>query len=261
MVRQRMTAVALAGALILAAPPTASAAMAVFDGTLVGKAIEQLKEAKEQLAVQLEQLSKLKEQLSFLSDMTKFINSVSDAIGEIATISLPIPNILQASSQLKSDLRCLTPDGPGWGIKFTDLNLGSICETSSKYRDALFVNQKDLEGEPFSKSEAAWAKVGQRRDALLEDTAVRGLAQGDIQIQQADKLNKAADQLQEDLAKAETLQQREHIIAQAQILQVQAMASQSQMMAQSLKLQSIAEIKKGLSPKKVKDTTGVEDEK
>ena len=32
------------------------------------------------------------------------------------------------------------------------------------------------------------------------------------------------------------------------------------MMAQSLKLQSIAEIKKGLSPKKVKDTTGVEDE-
>ena len=171
-----MTAVALAGALILAAPPTASAAMAVFDGTLVGKAIEQLKEAKEQLAVQLEQLSKLKEQLSFLSDMTKFINSVSDAIGEIATIELPIPNILQASSQIKADLRCLTPDGPGWGIKFSDLNLSSICETSSKYRDALFVNQKDLEGQPFSKSEAAWAKVGQRRDALLEDTAVRGLA-------------------------------------------------------------------------------------
>ena len=255
-----MTAVALAGALILAAPPTASAAMAVFDGTLVGKAIEQLKEAKEQLAVQLEQLSKLKEQLSFLSDMTKFINSVSDAIGEIATIELPIPNILQASSQIKADLRCLTPDGPGWGIKFSDLNLSSICETSSKYRDALFVNQKDLEGQPFSKSEAAWAKVGQRRDALLEDTAVRGLAQGDIQIQQADKLNKAADDLQAQLKKAKTLQERENIIAQIQLLQVQATISQNQMMAQSLKLQSIAEIKKGLSPKKVKDTTGVEDE-
>jgi hypothetical protein len=251
---------ALAGALVLAAPPTASAAMAVFDGTLVGKAIEQIKEAKAQLAAAFEQISVLKEQLSFLSDITGFINDVSDAIGEITTISLPIPNILQASAQLKSDLKCLTPDGPGWGIKFTDLNLASICETSSKYRDALFVNEKDLKGQPFAKSEEAWGKVEQRRDALLEDTAVRGLAQGDIQIQQADKLNKAADDLQAELAKAQTLQQREHIAAQAQILQVQAMASQNQMMAQQLKLLSIAEIKKGLPPNKVKDTTGVEDD-
>lgn len=260
MVRQRLSTVALAGALVLAAPPTASAAMAVFDGTLVGKAIEQIKEAKASLAAELEQLKTLKDQLSFLSDMTKFINDVSDAIGEIATIELPIPNVLQASSQIKADLRCLTPDGPGWGIKFSDLNLASICETSSKYREALFINQKDLEGEPFAKSEAAWAKVGQRRDALLEDTAVRGLAQADIQIQQADKLNKAADQLQADLKKAKTLQERENIIAQIQLLQVHATVSQNQMMAQQLKLQSIAEIKKGLPPQKVKETTGVEEE-
>ncbi|MBN2752325.1 MAG: hypothetical protein JXQ84_06420, partial [Rhodospirillaceae bacterium] len=76
----------------------------------------------------------------------------------------------------------------------------------------------------------------------------------------ASDISKSADQLQEDLNSAATLQQRTHITAQAQILQARAMASQSQMMAQSLKLQAIAEIKKGLSPKKVKDTTGVEDE-
>ena len=253
-------ALLLTTCLSVAVPTPAHADWPTFDSITNSSVMKTLKEAKDQVKAALEQIKLLKDQLSFLSDMTKFINDVSDAIGEIATIDLPIPNVLQASSQIKSDLKCLTPDGPGWGIKFSDLNLASICETSSKYRDALFVNEKDLEGEPFAKSEAAWLKVGQRRDALLEDTAVRALAQGDIQLKQAEKLNKAADELQADLKKAKTLQERENIVAQIQLLQVHATVSQNQMMAQQLKLLSIAEIKKGLPPNKVKETTGVEDD-
>jgi hypothetical protein len=261
MARARLGAVLLVTTcLTVAAPVTANAAMAVFDGTLVGKAIEQIKEAKAQLAAALEQISVLKEQLSFLTDITGFINDVSDAIGEIATIDIPLPDIMQAAAQIKSDIRCLTPDGPGWGIKFSDLNLASICETSSKYREALFIDQDKLKGQAFAKSEAAWARVEERRDALLEDTAVRAIAQSDIQIKQTERLSKTADQLQAQLKRAKTLQERQHIMDELQLLQVRATISQNQMMAQQLKLLSIAEIKKGLPPNKVAATTGVVDE-
>ena len=164
------------------------------------------------------------------------------------------------AAQIKSDMACLMPDGVQWGIEFTEINLASICETSAKYRDALFVNDDELTSEAFVKSEEAWRKVEQRRDALLEDTAVRALAQGDVQMSQAGEINDAADQLQQDLASATTVQDRMHIVAQAQILQGRAVASQNQILAQMLRLQAVAEIKKGLSPTKVKEIAGMEDE-
>lgn len=232
----------------------------VFDSIQNSNVVKTLKEAKEQVKAALEQINLLKDQLNFLNDITSFINDVSQAIGEIATIEIPIPNLLQASSQLKSDFKCLMPDGPGWGIKFADLNLSSICETSSKYREELFVNQDKLKGAAFSESEAAWAKVVEKREALLEDTTVRALAQADVQMKKTEDLGKTADDLQKELAKAKTLQQRQHITAQIQLLQTQAIIAQNQMMAQQLKLSSIAEIKKGLPPNKVQAATGVVDE-
>lgn len=256
MARTRLiTAGIIAGGLFVAVP-VAQAAMATFDASMVAKATEQIKEMKASLATELEQLTKLKEQLGFLNDISDFVNDVSDAIGEVANISLPIPNIQKMAAQIRSDVGCLTPDGLSWGIKFDDLNLASICETSSKYRDALFVNQSKLTSLPFNEQEVARRVASARRNALLADTAIRGLAQADVQIQQADELNSAADSLQSDLAGAKTLQQRAHIQAQAQILQARAMASQNQMMAQMLKLQSAAEIKAGLSADAVLEITG-----
>lgn len=260
MARKRLTiALAVAGLLVLGVP-AAQAAMAVFDSAAVAKAIEQLKELKAQLATEMEQLAELKQQVSFLNEITGFVNDLSDSVGDIISISLPIPNILQMAAQINSDMRCLMPDGMSWGIELSDLNLASICETSSKYRDALFVNDDELSSEAFVKSEEAWAKINERRTALLEDTAVRALAQGDVQLQQASEINEAADQLQDDLAGAKTVQDRLHVTAQAQILHARAMASQNQILAQQLRLMAIAEIKKGLPPSKVKEITGEEDE-
>ncbi len=247
MARTRLTAVvAVAGVLTLAAPPMANAAMAVFDGTLIGKAIEQLNAAKQQLATQLEALKTLKDQLSFITDITKFVGDVSKAIGSVTHITLPIPNILAMSAQIKADARCLMPSGDLWGLTIKDLNLASICDTSSKYRSALFTNQKDLENMPFNEREFQKRVISARRSALLEDSAVRGLGLADVQMNQATQLNQAADQLQGDLDAASTVQDREHIAAQAQILQANAMAQQTQILAQMLKIQSAAEIKKGL---------------
>lgn len=250
--------VAAALAVMPAAP--AYATYPVFDTIQNSNVVKALKEAKDQLKAALEQVKLLKDQLSFLNDITGFLNEVSDAIGEIASIDIPLPDLIQAVSQVKSDMACLMPDGPMWGIRLTDLNLSSICETSSRYRAALFIDEKKLAGQPFSKTEEAWQTVSVRRDALLEDTAVRSLAQGDVQLANSEKLNKTAEKLQAQLKKAKTLQEREHIQAQIQLLQVQASIAQNQIAAQQLKLQGIAEIKKGLPPKTVKDTTGVEAE-
>lgn len=262
MARKNLIAVLMVSTcLTVAAPIPAHAAMAVFDGTLVGKAIEQIREIKAQIAVEFEQLAELKKQLDFLTEISGFMNDVQKAIGELTHISLPIPNILQMQAQIKSDMRCLMPGGDLWGITFTDLNLGSICDTSAKYRDSLFVGDKALRGQAFSKTEAAWRQVEKRREALLEDTVVRSLAQADVQQNQADKISDAADDLQKSLNSAKDVQERLHVTAQAQILQARALAQQNQMIAQQLRLQAAAEVKKGMRPEQVKAVLDNEEEK
>ncbi|CDK99167.1 conserved secreted protein of unknown function [Magnetospirillum gryphiswaldense MSR-1 v2] len=231
---------------LVVAVPMARADYPVFDGTMVGKAIEQIKEMKASVAAELQQLAELKESVMFLNDISKFVNEVSDAIGEITNITLPIPNIMKMQAQIKSDIRCLMPDGMGWGIKFTDLNLASICETSGKYRDALFVNQDKLANLPFNEQKALRHAAAAHRSALLADTSVRSLAQADVQLQQAEKLSDAADDLQANLGQAKTVQERLHVQAQTEILQARAMASQNQLLAQMLKLQAAGQIKAGL---------------
>jgi len=261
MARARLIATLLITTCLVATPVTpALAVQQVFDSVQNSNVVKALKEAKDQLKAALEQIKLLKDQLSFLNDISKFMNEVSDAIGEIATIDIPLPDLVQAAAQIRSDIRCLMPDGTGWGIKFSDLNLASICETSYRYKEVLFVNQKDLEGQPIEVRIEAIKTVNKRRDALLADTAVRGIAQADIQINKSEKLAKTADELQKQLKKADTVQKREHIAAQIQLLQAQAAINQNQMMAQQLKLLSIAEIKKGLPADKVADTTGVTEE-
>jgi len=233
-------------AISLVAVPLARAEYPTIDMTAIKALGEQLKELKASLAAELQQLAQLKESVMFLNDISKFVNEVSSAIGEITHITLPIPNILKMKAQIKSDIRCLMPDGMGWGIKFTDLNLASICETSGKYRDALFVNQDKLANLPFNEQKALRHAAAAHRSALLADTSVRSLAQADVQLQQAEKLPDAADDLQANLGEAKTLQDRLHVQAQTEILQTRAMASQNQLLAQMLKLQAAGQIKAGL---------------
>lgn len=249
-----MAAVTALG-LVIAMPYAAQAAMAVIDGTMVGKAIDQIKEMKAQLATQLEQLTQLKESVAFLNDINKLTGEVSDAIGKITHITLPIPRIDKFGSQIKGDMRCLMPDGIGWGIKFEDMNLGSICDLASTYKKALFVDQDKLAG--MNAYEQLEARDGARgnREALFQDTVVRSLAQSDVQLKQADELNNAADDLQSDLNSASTVQDRLHVQAQAQILQARAAAAQSQVLAQMLKLQAAGQAAAGLSDDAIKAAT------
>jgi len=242
-------------ALIAAAPAARGGGMPVFDGSLLGQAIEQIKSMQEQIQNQLKQLAELKQQVSFLNEISGLMDTVSQSIGSITHITLPIPNLDKIKGQIKSDMRCLMPDGASWGIRFTDLNLGSICDTSTKYRDALFLSRDRLKKLSFTEQEAAGREVSTRRSALLADTSTRALAQADVQMKQADELNSTADSLQSALGNAETVQDRLHVIAQTEIAQTRAIAAQTQILAQMLKLQSAAAIKAGLAPDSVGEIT------
>ncbi|CAA7619328.1 type IV secretion system protein [Magnetospirillum sp. UT-4] len=256
MARPRLTRMVLAVVGLVVAVPAAQATYAVLDSAAVAKAVEQIKELKNQAATQLQQLQELKQQVAFLNDISGFMKEVQDAVGLVANMSLPIPNLERIAAQTKSDMRCLMPDGLKWGIKTEDLNLGSICEASSAYRSALFVDPAATKGMSYADQERLRVQAAGRRTALIEDTTSRALAQADVQMKQADELNSAADQLQSDLAAAKTLQDREHVQAQVQVAGLRASARQLQLLAQMLKLQAAVAIKAGLPADRVKEITG-----
>ncbi|MGE4278215.1 MAG: hypothetical protein AB7G62_01425 [Magnetospirillum sp.] len=215
---------------------------------------KQLQELKKQYQAELDQLQELKQSVAFLDDISGFMDEVKQATGAVGAISLPIPNLERITAQTKSNMRCLMPEtSMKWGIKFEDLNLGSICDTSSKYREALFADDKALEGLTFAEQESLRDAASNNRGALLEDTASRSLAHADVALKQADELNTAADKLQSDLNSAETIQQRDHLNAQIAIAQVRSQAQTNQILAQLLKLQSAVAVMSGLPSDKVKE--------
>lgn len=247
MARARLAAALLAGALLVS-PSPAQAGWPVIDEAALAKFSEQIAQAKKDFANQIEQLTALKEQLSFLTDIRDFINDVSSAIGEIASIVLPITSLDSLTAQLVRDTVCLLPDGISWGISLDDLDLLNICDLSSKYRSALFVDQNTMASSSLADQNAARQEVVGRRDALLADLVSRSLAQGDMQIQQAEKLDKSATELQTEANRAKTLQDRTAVSVQVQIAQLRGQANQNQILAQMLKLHAAIALKAGLSP-------------
>lgn len=245
MAHARLVAVLAAGALLVSAWP-AHATWPVLDEAAVAKMTEQIKQAKKDFANQIEQLEKLKEQVSFLTDIRDFISDVSDAIGEIATIVLPITSIESISAQLVRDTVCLMPDGVSWGIELDDLDLATICDLSSKYRRALFVDKDELGSSTLAEQNAKRQEVAARRDALLADVTSRSLAQGDKQIQQAKEINSTATELQSAANGAKTMQKRLAVSNQIMIAQLRADAERNQILAQMLKLQAAVALKAGL---------------
>lgn len=254
MMRKRRLILSVVAGLTVAT--AAYAEYPVIDTTAIGKAMEQIKELKKQYQAELDQLNELKQSVSFLNDISGFMSEVQDAVGQISNLSLPIPNLQKMAAQTKGNMRCLMPDtSMKWGIKFEDLNLGSICETSSKYRKALFVDPEDIEGLTYAEQEEKRNEVVNRRAALLEDSSARALAQADVQLKQSDELNSSADQLQSDLAAAKTLQERAHVQAQIQVAQLRGQAQQTQLLAQLLKVQTALAISIGLPADKVAEIT------
>lgn len=239
--KRRLTAttagVAVAFSLVLFAPAPANAAMAVFDGTAIGKAIEQIKIAKEQVVNQLEQLKELQKHFEIFSEIKGLMNEVNKTMGEVGSISLPIPNVEKMGNQTRNNLGCLIPKTPAWGIKQDDWDFGSVCNLSKSYQSALFVSPK-AEGTPHERKMMVM-EAEARRMALLEDTVSRALAQADVQVKHSEDEAKAADDLQGALNRAETVQDRLHVVGQINLAQMRQQTATNQLLATIIKLQAV----------------------
>ncbi len=248
MARARVTVAFLLGAAAALTIPRAAADMPTIDLTAVHQLMDELNTLNQQLQTSLQSLN-------VLQSVSGFVGDVRNTLGSVTHLTLPIPNLRNMATQIRGDMQCLMPSGVGWGIKLEDINLGSICDTASQYRGALFVDtlktaaQGLSGGTSFKALDQARQTVEARRNALMSDTVVRSLAQSDVQQQQATNLNNAADDLQSSLDGAQTVQDRLHVLAQIQITQVRAQAAQNQILAQALREEAARDLATGgLSP-------------
>lgn len=258
MAGKRLIAAVMAGSLLLSTT-AAQATWPVLDEAALVKLTEQIKAAKKDFANQIQQLEELKKQLSFLTEIRNFINEVFDAVGEVASIILPITSLQSIAAQLARDTVCLLPDGISWGIQLDDLNLADICELSSRYHKELFASQDDLANATPDQQQAMRQEVEAKRAALLADVASRSLALGDMQLEQVKDLNKTATDMQTQANGAKTLQKRLAVLNQIQIANLRAAAQRNQILAQMLKLQAAVAVRGGLGLDEVKGIVGDED--
>lgn len=224
----------------------AYASYPVIDSAALAKLSEQIAAAKKQL----EQLT---EQSEFLNSISGSINEVNGSIGTLATITLPITSSENLASQLRSNLSCLMPSGLSWGINTDDLDFGSICSTTHKYRKAFFFNPEESKSDPgesknltFDDQDAKRREVQSRRENFLEDWTLRSIAAGDVHLAQAKETANAAQQLQEAAEQAKEIQERLAVSNKIQIALLRATAQQNQILAQMLKLHAAIALKAGL---------------
>jgi hypothetical protein len=225
----------------------ANAAMAVFDGTALGKAIEQIKEMKAATMQRVEMITKAVEQVNILNDVREIHEGVSDAIGEVGRVTLPITSLVNIESQLRKDGACLIPQIPNFGINFDEVNT-SICERTKDYNAAFFTDEKDMEKltpvQQYQKRTQRDLKI----QRFTSDTVSRTLAGADVQKETIEEQGKTADQLQNSLDNAKTEMDRLHVIAQTQIAILRVLNNQTQVLTQTMKLQGTIALTIGVNP-------------
>ena len=245
---------------LLALMIPAQAQMAVIDTAAIGKWSEQINKMTEQTEIG-------SEQLDGINDISLTAKDTVDAIGKAGEISLPIINAAKLGSQVRKDAMCLMPDLEGLlpDLSFDDLNWSGICSAVPSYRGSLFIDPADtaeteggdaaLSGEELR---VRRREINERRQTLLEDSVVKGLAGGDIANQSSEELVNASDELQQNVSGAKTQNDRLATIAQGQVLIVRAIGQQNQILAQLLKLHSLIALKSGLPVESIVPVPGTE---
>ena len=212
---------------ILAIAPAAWATMAVVDAPAIAKLTKQLTEMQKQLDV--------------MTEMSKRLQGQIDAVGRAGRVTVALPNAARLGGALRRDLRCLAPDLSRLmpNVEFEDAEWLSVCEAAPGYRQTLWLDPKDVaELETWEAREAATRGVQRRRENVLVDAASKGLAHADMAGHQVDDALSASDELETAAAAATTSNERLAVIAESQAVLVRAMAQQTQLLAQLLRVQS-----------------------
>ncbi len=237
---------------LLASMIPAQAQMAVIDTAAIGKWSEQINAMTDQTEISTEQLSGI-------NDISLSAKDTVDAIGKAGSITLPFANMVKLGSQLRRDAMCLLPNLEDLmpDLSFEDLSWNGICQSADLYRQSLFLDEDDgtADGDapPQSSAEirAARNAIQDRRQALYQDSVLKGLSGGDIGVKSSEELLDASDELESSAGGATTQNERLAVIARGQVLTVQALAQQNQILAQMLKLQAMVALESGLSLQQV----------
>jgi len=217
----------LAGVLTLSALP-AGAEYPVIDATAIEKATQQLNKLQEQLQVATKSFETLQQQM--------------DAIGKMGQLKVPLRELNALKRQLRlasygltPDLQSLMPD-----VDFKDLKFGSVADADKAYRQTLWYSPEDALQQDVTQRNLMQRQVKDRRVNLLVDASSKGLAQADLALEGAQKLGEAAADLEQAADNAKDQNSRLAVIAQGQVLTVVGIAQQNQLLAQLLRVQSIA---------------------
>ena len=207
----------------------------------------------------VEQLSEMTKQLDVAKKISTATQDGIDAIGKVGQIRLPVLNLAKLTSQINQDLVCLKPDFSKLlpNISTYDaLNWNSICESSASYKKALWLDPKSFSKLSLDAQTRAVNTVETRRESILSDAAEKGLAQADMTTKKVKITNRAIDDVETAAKSAENQNERLAAIAQAQIVTARAIAQQTLILAQMLKIQSAIAIKAGVSvmPRTIKQT-------
>lgn len=240
MMRLRATITAF---LVLSAP-AAFAAQPVFDSQGAANAARQLNEMKKQLEVLQEANQSLTDQLA--------------SLGAGSTIKLITLDPAELKNQITRGMQCLLPDLESLmpDVRFDSVDIGDLCQRADLYQQTLIVDPVGLEEETPQRREIIRSRARLRREVILEDSVLKGLAAGDSGAEESQKLNEAADRLSREADSAENMNQRLALIAKGQVLQIRATAQNNQLLSQLLKQQSAWHAVNGLGVDSVAASTG-----
>ena len=221
---KRLAAI-LAASMVLAAPAV-HAAQPVFDSQGAANAAKQINEMKKQLEVLQEANQALTDQLT--------------ALGAATTIELPYLDPATLKNQITRGMQCLLPDLESLmpDVRFESIDIGDLCQRADVYRQTLVVDPAGFEGRTPAQREVMRTRTRGRREALFEDSVLKGLAAGDSGAEESNKLNEAADRLSREADTAGNMNERLAVIAKGQVLQIRATAQNNQLLSQLLKQQS-----------------------
>lgn len=239
-VRRRLRAAALVVGLVIA-PSVALATYPVIDTRALAEAGKQLSALKEQIALIKKEIENSTQILSVVNEMSGLVQDQLNAIGELGQITIPVVNLAKMATQLQRDARCLMPDLGAMmpNADLDDIDLRSVCSARSAYANTLWFDPAQAEEMSLDEQETARQEIRDRRDRVLRQAAVDGLAHADVQTAAAaDQADRAVAELERAAQSASHMNARLAVSNQALILIARQQATQTQVLASILKIVS-----------------------
>ena len=239
--RVKLLAIFVCGYLFCVAvqPMIAHAAYAVFDSNAFGKLIAQLNQMKLEFEVHEKTLNTAKDQLSVFQEVKDLADDQLAAVGAFGQISIPGFELGDFGNALEEARRCLIPDFdklmPDLDFKGGGL---SLCDRNRGYQEALFLSTDSHEGKQPSEIHKAHEQVRARRENITADAVFSALSLADLAVEEMNELDDVAREVENNSRNAANQRTQLAAIGQGQAAIIRALNQQTQLLAQSLKVQA-----------------------